>query len=54
MSIDWVCRKPKSCKEITKCRLFTISEPTGCVYEDEETIPKTERIWDRIKMENNK
>jgi len=52
MSIDWACSKPNQCTE--NCKLFTEIEPTGCVYDDEEDIPKTERIWVKIKMENNK
>jgi len=52
MSIDWVCTKPNDCAE--NCRLFTSVEPTGCVYDDDEDIPKDEKIWSKIKMENNK
>ncbi len=42
-NVRWRCTRPNNCVE--KCELDSHMQPTGCVYSDEEDIPRDSKIW---------
>lgn len=39
----WECTQPNNCTD--ECKLDSSVKPTGCVYSDEEDIPRDADIW---------